>query len=95
MSREEDNTNVCENQETFNKAVDEALREYTDNETPNPTARSIALSIAYILLILLFLVWAVYLVSTEKKSDERVIHFLYAIILSPIYVLSHYLNEIY
>lgn len=75
--------NVCGNQETFSTS--------SEKEEKNNTA----LYVLYTLSIIVFLVWAVYLVSREEKSDERVIHFLYAIILSPIYVLSYYLNEIY
>lgn len=91
MSEEQ---NVCENQEIFNAAVREALENYKKEEEKT-TKNSIALYVLYTLSIIVFLVWAVYLVTREKKSDERVIHFLYAIILSPIYVLSYYLNEIY
>lgn len=91
MSEEQ---NVCENQEIFNTAVKEALENYKEEEQKT-NKNSTALYVLYTLSIIVFLVWAIYLVTREKRNDERVIHFLYAIILSPIYVLSYYLNEIY
>lgn len=89
MSEEQ---NVCQNQDTFNTAMKEALENYEEEEIPK---KGIALNIFYTFALVLFLVWAIYLVTREKKNNERVIHFLYAIVLSPIYVLSYYLNEIY
>lgn len=69
--------------------------EDNNNEQQKWTAADIAVYILYTLAMFVFLFWAIYLVSREKKNDERIIHFLYAIILSPIYVLSHYLNNIF
>jgi hypothetical protein len=86
---------VCKDQDTFNDAVKKALDNFVEEEQPRLTKSSLTMIIIYSMTVLLFLVWAIYLVRYEKKSDERTLHFLYAIILSPIYVLSYYLNEIF
>lgn len=88
--------NVCQDQETFNNAFKTALDGYEkEKEDVTLTSKEIAVYVLYSIAMIVFLVWAIYLVSKEKKNDERVIHFLYATILSPIYVLSYYFNEVF
>jgi hypothetical protein len=81
--------NVCKNQTTFNNAFTNALNYYNSSEnTPS------ILTILYAIILLIFLIWAVFLVLAMKKSNERILHLFFAIIASPLYVISYYLNNI-
>lgn len=87
-------SSICDNQNDFNTAVKTAIDNYV-HEKDHPSKKSVTIVILYSIAIFFFLIWAVYLVSQEKKNDERIVSFVYAIILSPVYVLSYYLNEIF
>jgi hypothetical protein len=88
-------TNVCNDQDSFNEAVKIALENYEKEKKSNVSSQDIAVYVLYAIAMVVFLIWALYLVANEPKNEERVVHFLYAIILSPIYVLAHYINDIY
>lgn len=83
-------TNVCKNQQTFDKAFQNALDNYYYNEPQMP----VGITIMYFLLFILFLVWALYLAMKVQISSERIIHIIFAILLSPLYVISYYLNNL-
>jgi len=83
-------TNVCKNQQTFNGAFQNALNNYYYNQPQMP----IGITILYFLLFILFIVWALYLAMKVKMSPERIIHIIFAIIVSPLYIISYYLNNL-
>jgi hypothetical protein len=76
---------VCNNQADFNEAVKTAL-EYTQDKEMQQTP------VLVVLLWLLFLVWAVMLAVKIPAGPKRTMHILFAMLASPLYVLSHYLG---
>lgn len=79
--------NVCQDQETFNEALRQGIDSYNDTRQI-----STGYMIFYLVLALLFLVWALVLAYEPKRSQERLLHIFVALLASPLYVLSYYLN---
>jgi bacteriorhodopsin len=77
-------TNVCKDQETFDKAVKHAIEHINDDEKgkQNHVAKVI------VTLIMLTLLLAM------KVSDpqQRVLHVIFALFTGPLYVLAYYLG---
>ena len=90
---EKKDVNVCQNQDSFNNAFQQALNEYPKKEydqLTSPQKTSIMIQrIIYIVLGLIFIVWAVML---AQKSNDKTLHTLLAIIFSPLYILSYYIS---
>jgi Ca2+/Na+ antiporter len=90
---EKKDTNVCQNQESFNDAFQQAINTYPKKEYDQLTSTqktSIMIQrIIYIVLGLIFIVWAVML---AQKSNDKTLHTLLAIIFSPLYILSYYIS---
>jgi hypothetical protein len=92
--KKEKDVNVCENQKTFNKAFTKAIDNYpkekynqlTDGEKTSLTVQYIL----YVLLGLVFIVWAVFL---AQKSKDKVMHTVLAFVFAPIYVFSYYISN--
>lgn len=82
-------SNICENQNTFNKAFSSAVKNYND-ESKLPQGSMVV----YLVIMILFLIWALVLAFQLKKGNERLLHLLFALIASPIYVIAYYLNSI-
>jgi|LakMenEpi03Aug12_release.lakeMendotaPanAssembly.Ray.scaffolds.fasta_scaffold2616480_2 hypothetical protein len=78
---------VCENQDKFNTAINNAL----DNYRLKPT--KITGCVAFLLLV--FAVWALFLASKVENFDQKVTHVLLALIFGPLYVLSYYLAMLF
>ena len=84
--------NICENQKTFNKAFLKAVDNYpkekynqlTDGEKTSLTVQYIL----YVLLGLVFIVWAIFL---AQKSKDKILHTVLALVFSPVYVFSDYI----
>lgn len=78
---------VCSSQDSFNQAVDSALKfERNKINKDNKTVFIIG-TIMYVI----FMVWAV-LLAFKEPPEHRVIHFVLAIVFPPIYIISHYFN---
>ena len=92
---EKKDTNVCQNQDSFNDAFQQAVNTYPKKEYDQLTSAqktSIMIQrIIYVILGLVFIVWAVIL---AQKSNDKTLHTLLAVIFSPIYVLSYYISTI-
>lgn len=81
-------SNVCQDQMTFNNAVSTALETYADERKVSSATMTI-----YFILMLIFFIWALVLAFGMKRGNERLLHIILAMILSPIYVISYYLNN--
>ena len=80
-------SNVCNNQDTFNDAVYNALkhaRKKDDKKISGPLA-------VYLVVHLSFLVWAIML-AFKASPETRVVHITLAIIFAPAYCLAYYMN---
>lgn len=81
--------NVCKDQDSFNEAFSDALDNYyKENRAPQN------IMVIYLVIFIILLLWAIYLAMKIKPSPERVVHIFFALIASPIYILSFYLNTL-
>lgn len=81
--------NVCENQDKFNVAIQKAI-----NKNNEDALNSMGPWLyVYVLLGLIFFVWAIMLAMKVPQGSQRVLHLVLAILVSPVYVISHYLGE--
>lgn len=82
-------SNVCENQQVFNQAVRTAAENYEESQCQTSACRTRTAMIAIIFLVFFF--WAIILAMKADKQ-HRVLHLVFAMMFSPVYVLSHYLD---
>lgn len=79
---------VCKTQDDFNKAFREALK-YNQKENWKKAKGWV---LVYLVLWVVFFVWAVMLAMQVKDPRGRTVHLVLAIIAPPVYVLSYYLG---
>jgi len=77
-------TGPCDNQASFNSSFKSALM-YTRNQNKSTYG-------VMMLVHLVFIVWAILLANKVPSGDEKVKHFLFAIIFPQIYVLAYYVS---
>lgn len=82
-------TNVCQDQATFNDAVGAALDTYGEERKVSTGAMTL-----YLVLVLVFFIWALILAFQLKRGNDRLLHLFVAMIGSPLYVISYYLNAL-
>ena len=82
-----DNNNVCKDQETFNEALKTGFESMYEEKKV-----STGYMLFYFILATIFLFWALVLSYQCPKSANRILHILFALLASPLYVLSYYLN---
>jgi len=76
-------TNVCADQATYDAAFQHAVDRYQNR----PQSRTMAvLSV----IMLFFTIWAVLLAMKVKDKEQRILHFIFAFLLGPIYVICYY-----
>jgi hypothetical protein len=81
---------VCNDQQTFNKAVRNAIQHIDDdddNKQQNQTAKVIVS-----VIMLVFYLWALLLAMRVTDPQHRVLHIIFALLTGPLYVLSFYLG---
>ena len=77
-------SNVCQNQDTFNQSVNQAIKYVDKKNMPSKTVQIIALVIFFVILL-----WALMLAS--KSGMDTTLHYVLAMVFSPVYILSYYL----
>ncbi len=82
-------SNVCQDQNSFNNALATGLDTYSEQRKMSSGSM-----VLYLLLVLAFFIWALVLAFRMKKGNERLLHLFVAMIASPLYVISYYLNTI-
>ena len=81
-------TDVCDNQNDFNKAFDKALKQNNkDSRKKNKPWVSVLM-----VILLIFTVWAIVLAMQVERGEKRIMHFIFAFLFSPVYVFSYYLT---
>jgi succinate-acetate transporter protein len=80
---------ICQDQDNFNSSFYKALQYSREKETKG---MGIVLSM-YLILHTIFIFWAV-LLAFKQEPQGRIIHITLAIIFSPAYVISYYLNSL-
>lgn len=79
---------VCDNQDDFNIAVKNANK-YMINKKLDKNY-----SCVYFFILCIFVVWAVMIAlkSSFNENSSRIVQLVFAIVFSPLYVISHYLS---
>lgn len=78
----------CTNQHSFNHAFRKALKYERKKNSPSKTAL-----VAMLLVWLLFLAWAVMLAAKMPNNENKKLHYVLAIVFSPVYVISYYFGN--
>ena len=81
---------VCDDQDTFNQAVYNAMKYEKKRERPSKTVHMVA-SIIYIILLF----WAVSLAMKMTPKSETIEHVLLAILFPPVYIIAYYMGSHY
>jgi hypothetical protein len=87
------NNNICKDQTSYNKAFKKALNTYNLNENECKTDICRVKNTVFSIIILVFYLWALLLASKVKDKEHRIIHFVFALLSGPIYVLSYYCSS--
>jgi len=88
MRESYDGRNVCDNQKDFNVAVRKAV----ENNREEIVKEVEPLLYVYMILWLVFFVWALMLAMQVPKGPNRVVHLVLAMAFSPLYVIAHYVG---
>ena len=79
---------VCQDQQTFNKAFKQAIDDYGKDECTT-TQCKVTMTV-FVIIMLLFYIWAVILAMRVRDPEHRLLHIIFALGTGPIYVLSYY-----
>lgn len=82
------NKPVCDNQDTFSQAFRKAIK-YNDKENLKKAKPWVYI---YLVLWIVFFVWAILLAMQVPSGPDRVEHIVFAMVLGPVYVLAYYLG---
>lgn len=94
MEEENKTENVCKDQNTYNKALRNALKNYDKKENECTTDICRTKMTIFSIITLIFYIWALLLASKVKDKEHRIIHMLLALITGPLYVISYYCSDI-
>jgi hypothetical protein len=83
-------SDITKNQDNFNDAVYKAI-EYSMDKRYDKIDNT-ALGV-YLVAHLIFLIWAIILVSRLPKGPDRLLHLILAVLFSPLYVLGYYISN--
>lgn len=78
-------SSVCQNQNSFNSAVYDAVKYTVKQDKPNKWL----MLVFFVLYVILTLV-AVFLAVREKSN--RQLHILFALLFGPLYIIAHLLS---
>ena len=78
---------VCQNQDSFNKSFEKAVKYVEKQNQPKKWVQ-----IVIFLILLVFIVWALIL-AMKVSPSHRKLHLILALLFSPIYIISHYLSQ--
>lgn len=79
-------TNVCNSQDQFNQAFVDALKYTRKQSEPKMWVQLVVLG-----LVVVMMVWA--LMLARGASGDRILHYLFALLASPLYIISYYLDS--
>lgn len=80
---------VCDNQDDFNQALRQGI---VFNQQQNLKKMQPYMWV-YLIVFLVFFVWALMLAMKVPPGQGKVLHILFALLFSPLYVISHYLGH--
>jgi len=81
---------VCDNQADFDIAFRKAIT-YNNKQSEK---KAKPWMYVYLVLWLIFIVWALLLAMQVAPGHERIEHLVFAIVFSPVYVLAYYVGAL-
>jgi len=82
------NKPVCDNQTDFNQALRAGIQ-YNNKQNIN---KSMPWLYVYLILYLIFFVWAIVLALRVPRGSQRTMHLTLALVFPPAYVLAYYVG---
>lgn len=82
--------NVCDTQDKFNVAFDKALKQ-NNKDSMKKTKPWVYV---YMTLWMIFFIWALVLAMQVHHGPNRIVHLVFAMAFSPLYVLAYYLGAL-
>lgn len=82
--------NVCNTQDDFNVAFKKALKQ--NNKDAMEKAKPWLY--VYMTLWMIFFVWALVLAMQVAPGPNRLVHLVFAMVFSPVYVIAYYLGAL-
>lgn len=82
---------ICDTQQDFNLAFNQALNQYRVKEMQQ--LRKNPVYIIVMILYLVFMIWGVFLALRVKEKEHRILHVTLALIAGPLYVFGYYLSQ--
>jgi hypothetical protein len=79
---------VCQNQDTFNKSMRNAIKYVEKKERIDRVSLIISIGIMIILLV-----WALCLAYSLNIERQKILQYVLAIVFSPFYIISYYLTK--
>lgn len=79
---------VCTNQNTFNRAFRNAIKNMVKKDEQSTTSQVI-----FVLVYMFLIVWALMLASRMPSGNAKSMHYMFAIIAPPIYIISYYVGQ--
>jgi hypothetical protein len=83
-------TNVCNTQDTFNVAFDNALKQ----NNKDAVKKAKPWIYVYATLLMIFFIWALLLAMQVAPGPNKIVHLVFAMVFSPLYVIAYYLGAI-
>jgi hypothetical protein len=77
---------VCDTQDDFNHAFRDAIKYVEKKNKPRLWVQIVA-----VVIIALFILWALML-ACKVGADQKLLHYLLAMVFSPFYIISYYLS---
>jgi len=90
---DQNDQNICKDQKSYNKAFKKELNTYNLSENECKTDICKLKIKIFSIIVLVFYLWALLLASKVKDKEHRIMHFVFAILTGPIYVLSYYISN--
>lgn len=78
---------VCDSQDKFNNVFEGAVKYVEKKERPSRFLRLVSL-----IFMIMFVVWALLLADKIDGVNDKIVHFILALIFAPFYIISYYLN---
>lgn len=79
---------VCNNQDTFNASVNDAINYSIKQNEPSNTVQYVLVAV-----YLLAIIWAIMLAFRSNRGPEMQKNLVLAIVFAPVYIVSYYVTK--
>ena len=88
MENYDPNKPVCDNQDDFNQALQAGIKYNRQENVKKMQPWMLVYSVIY----LIFFIWAIILALKVPEGPDKILHLVFAILVSPVYVISYYIG---